>query len=178
MSEAPDIAERRRQLLGELAELSMSLARDLHACALAAETPEEKAAMAAAFQKTARSVRQSLALHARLGREERQEARAADDLARAAAETAEAGRAAKVIRRRRQVQRAVERLIWSEVENPDDEDQTDEADALARAMEEAIEVAAEEPDFADVPFGALIERLCADIGLVVTVVTDPHPNSS
>ena len=58
--------ERHARLLGRLAELGMALAEDLHARARAADTPQEAETLASGFHKLSRSVRQSLALEARL----------------------------------------------------------------------------------------------------------------
>ena len=153
----PDpIAERTQQLLGELAELSMSLARDLHACALAAESVEEKAQMAAAFHKAARSVRQSLALHARMRRE------AAEALA-----AAEAAKKARVRARRERIFEAVDRLIWDEAEDDD---------SAARRSDEAAErldALAEAPDFLETPAEVLVERLCAAFGITPPATLSP-----
>ena len=157
----PDpIAERTQQLLGELAELSMSLARDLHACALAAESVEEKAQMAAAFHKAARSVRQSLALHARMRRDERREA--AEALA-----AAEAAKKARVRARRERLFEAVDRLIWDEAEDDD---------SAARRSDEAAErldALAEAPDFLETPAEVLIARLCAAFGITPPATLSP-----
>ena len=56
-------------MLARIAELDLSLAEKLHACAMAADAPGEIASLARAYQKTARSLRQSLALKARLKRD-------------------------------------------------------------------------------------------------------------
>src|SRR5690349_14267659 len=69
MATRDDMAERHGRGLAELAELGLSLARHLHECALAAETPEQAAAAAAAFHRISRSVRQTMALEAKLERD-------------------------------------------------------------------------------------------------------------
>lgn len=56
-------------LLASLAGLDMTLARHVHACAMATDDPTEVAELAKAYQRIARSARQSLALTARLRRE-------------------------------------------------------------------------------------------------------------
>jgi len=53
-----------RGILAELSELGLALARDLQACALAADEASDKADLSLAFQRTSRSVRQTLALEA------------------------------------------------------------------------------------------------------------------
>ncbi|MBS0332271.1 MAG: hypothetical protein JSS35_05850, partial [Proteobacteria bacterium] len=61
--------ERAEQMLGELAELSLMLARDLAAEARAAEAPEERTALTEASEKMSRCVRLTLALDAKLERD-------------------------------------------------------------------------------------------------------------
>lgn len=92
-SRGAEIAAHRAALLGELAELSMSLARRVHGEAMAATEPEALVSLSNGFQRVARVVRQSLALQARL---ERDEARAARDALRFV-EAREAERAARRI---------------------------------------------------------------------------------
>jgi hypothetical protein len=58
-------------MLTELAELSLAVARDLHDAVLATEDLAHKADLAQALQALCRSVRLSIAMRARLGRESR-----------------------------------------------------------------------------------------------------------
>jgi len=74
MRAAADMTERHGRILAELAEIGLTIARDLQAQALQAETPEAKAQAVAAFPRVARAVRQSLALEAKLQRDARREA--------------------------------------------------------------------------------------------------------
>src|SRR3989344_6340676 len=64
-----DLTEQEQASLAELAELDMALARHVHAHALAADDPATIADLARAYQRIARSARQSLALTAKLGRD-------------------------------------------------------------------------------------------------------------
>ena len=73
---APIPEDRHGRILAELAGLSLELSRDLQARALAAETVEDATKLAAAFHRTARAVRQCLALEARLIHDRAREARA------------------------------------------------------------------------------------------------------
>src|SRR4051812_19045065 len=52
----------RMQMLGELAEMTLVLARDLQQAALAATDADEKVRLATAFHRIGRGVRQSVAL--------------------------------------------------------------------------------------------------------------------
>jgi hypothetical protein len=109
MADAADIAGRRAALLGELAELGMSLARRVHGEAMAAAEPEALVALSNGFQRVARVVRQSLALQARM---ERDLERAARDAIR----FAEAREAERVARRQALLKIRLERAIWTEAE--------------------------------------------------------------
>src|SRR5690349_3387401 len=115
MSTSPDMAERHGRVLAELSELGLGLARDLQARALAAEDVKTAADLGLAFHRIARSVRQTLALEARL---ERDRERAAREAAQAAAEAAaaEPRRTPRVARRLVEVRAAVERVICAETE--------------------------------------------------------------
>jgi hypothetical protein len=148
-----DMAERHRLMLGELAELSLSLARRLHGQALAAETPAEAERTALSFHRISRSLRQTLALEARLARDH---ARAGVEAERRAEET----RQARTDARRRQVQGAVEGLIWTEVER------SDSHEALRR-LKLVLDVEAEETGFIEAPLDVLVAGVCQGIGLPV-----------
>ena len=144
--------ERHARGLAELTELGLSLARDLHACALAEPDPKAKAETALAFHRVSRSVRQSMALEARLKRDlmrQDQEARAE---AVQAAET-------RVRTRKAQVRAAVERLIWTEAESDED------AERLIDDLSERLDEAALHQGFADDPVEMHIARLRAELGL-------------
>ena len=71
MSQPAHIAERHARILGDLAERGHSLACKLHDGAMAAEDPESCARIAAGFHQVARTVRQTLALEAKLERDAR-----------------------------------------------------------------------------------------------------------
>jgi hypothetical protein len=103
-------------MLAEFAELCLGSARDLHMRQIAAEEGAEAAALAAALHKVGRSLRQSMALEARLRRD--QEAAGREAIAAAMAEGGQAEEKRRA-RRRAQVEAAVERLIWTEAESDD-----------------------------------------------------------
>jgi hypothetical protein len=151
MDSDAEMAERHGRLLGRFAELAASLAEDLHACALAAETPEAKQALALAFHRTGRTLRQALALEARLRRDRNGEARLD---AQRAGEVAKAALAA----RKSRVRAGVERLIWTEAEG-------DEEEGLLTLLAERLEY--EDLDDPDEPVDALVARIAAEIGLEV-----------
>jgi hypothetical protein len=141
------------RILGELSELGLTLARDLHARALAAETVADAQAAALAFHRISRSVRQSLALEAKL---EREGAPAAQE----AVEAAQAERIARVDQRRRQLVRAIDPLIWTEADGDEEE-----ADLLGEEFNARLDDAALAPDFLEIPLETLVARIAADMGL-------------
>jgi hypothetical protein len=152
MSTDAEMTERHARGLVELTELGLSLARDLHACALAEPDPRTKAETALAFHRVSRSVRQSMALEARLKRDLAQQDREARAEAVQATET-------RVRNRKAQVRAAVERLIWTEAESDE------EAERLVDDLGEQLDEAALHEGFADAPVEVHIARLRADLGL-------------
>jgi hypothetical protein len=155
--------ERAEQMLGELAELGLMLARDLATQARAAEDTEEKVALTGAFQKTSRAVRLTLALDFKLSR----------DLARDAAEAAreEKAQAADAAHlsmtaptpaqiQERRVRGVLNRLLWNESEGDQEEYEVLLEDLDARLYE-----AEDAPGFADLPIEVLAQKLKADMRL-------------
>jgi hypothetical protein len=154
MDSDAEMMERHARLLGRFAEQAASLAEDLHGCVLAAETPAEKQALSLAFHRMGRTLRQTLALEAKLRRDAKREDRLdeahADKLAKA-----------RVAARRDRVRRAVEALIWDEAE------EDEQADYL-----QLLDGRLEYEDLADPeePLEVLIQRIAHEIGL-----PDPPP---
>jgi hypothetical protein len=191
-----DKQERAEQILGELSELGLMLARDLAVQARAAEETSEKVALTAAFQKTSRVVRLCLALDFKL---EREAARDAAAEARAA-EQAQADAALRESRlmqaaedlaedlsdptpaetQKRRVRNLLNRLLWTESEGDEEEYEVlvEDLDARLYELEDA-------PGFADTPIEVLARTLKADMrlsgDLVVTTpetlaaANAPHP---
>ncbi len=154
MSAGAHISETRHGLiLAELASLGLTLARDLHERALAAESAEEAARLATAFHRISRGVRQSLALEAKLSRE--QEAHALQH-----APLKEKERQARVSRRHTQVYRAVERLIW------DEEEDEEIAEQRAEDLRELLDLEALDDDFLAEPLAQQIDRIRARLDLI------------
>ena len=162
MATDAEMMERHARGLAELTELGLSLARDLHACALAEPDPKTKAEAALAFHRVSRSVRQSMALEARLKRDLTRQ----DQEARAEAARSED---ARVRSRKAQVRAAVERLIWTEAENDE------EAERLIDELGEHLDEAALYEGFADHPVEIHIARLRADLGLSNAAETPGQP---
>jgi hypothetical protein len=153
MSERAARAERQVAMLGELAELALSLARDLHRRALETEAPDQAAHIADAFHRVSRSVRQSLALEARLAREA--ERQAVED-----GVTAERARRAAVVRREAVLTEAVERIVWTECEEA-------EAESFSRFLGDYVRDEMARADFADDAVEAQVRRICQALNLAL-----------
>jgi hypothetical protein len=149
--------ERQDRILAELSELGLELARDLQARALAADDVAVAADLGRAFHSVSRSVRQTLALDAKLERDrQRQDREDRIDAVRA--------HKARADRRKAQVRAAVERCIWNEAEGS-------EAEHLLSDLDDYLDADDLTDTFAGGdPIEAHIARLCADLG-----VTPPTP---
>ena len=143
---------RHGEILAEVVDMSLSLARKLHERAMAAETDEEVQAAAGAFHRISRSLRQTLALEAKLERDSRRD-------------TVEAGRRADEDRRERVAARKTHvgdvgsRLIWTEAER------SDVGRLLVDLKRWCDAEAFHEERFLEGPVEAIIERLRKDLGL-------------
>jgi hypothetical protein len=138
-------------MLDELAELGMSLARRMHERAMEAEGPEEAERLALAFHRLSRSVRQTIALQARLERD------AHRDVVEGQRHAQEV-HAERVKARRAQVDAQVSRLIWTEAERS-------ETAGLLVELGRALTEESLSDTFLDGPVEILIGRIKADLGL-------------
>jgi hypothetical protein len=155
MSDAAPTAERREQILGLLAEKALALACAVQQRALEAETSEEMAQLSHAFVRLSRSVRQSIALHAR---QERDRLRGEHEAAEAEAET----RAHAVGRRKQELERGVEAILCADWD-PEIEEDEGESSELVRSLRERLEDLSEAEDFLDLDPDQLIAQLCDDL---------------
>ena len=144
MAPTANTPDRHRAQLQELADLGMALARDLQAAALAAEAPAEKAELAQAFHRVARTVRQSMALQARLAREARRDVIETQQHATTA--------------RKAQVRARVRDMVWNEAEPSD-------CHALIHDLDDRLSDAEHLPAFAHEAVEQTIARLRAELGL-------------
>jgi hypothetical protein len=155
-------------MLGELAELALMMARDLAVRARESEDTEETVGLTAAFQKTSRVVRLTLALDFKLERTAASEAKAAADeaqaaerrLAQVAPDTETQDTPNPIAARKARVQNLLNRVIWTESES-DQEDYEVLFDDLSARLDEA----ALSPDFQTLSIEALGRRVIADMGL-------------
>jgi hypothetical protein len=147
------MAEQHTAILGELAQLGLSSARDLHARQLAAETPEQASRLAFALHRISRSLRQTLALQAKLARDARLAER------EAAAELIQIDQR-RLAKRKAQVKAAVECLIWTEAESPE------AYETFNAELEDLLTIETQDAEtFESEPLDAQIKRLCDVIGL-------------
>jgi len=151
MAETANTIERADLILDELARLGLQLARDLAQQAGAAKDADQTARLAMAFHHVSRSVRQSLALQARLARETRRGAREAR-------EDAERGDKALRARRATQVRSGVRRAIWAEAAEY-------EHVTLLSRLELALLSDSADDGFLDGPVERHIARLCRTLGI-------------
>lgn len=164
MSSNPDMNARHGALLAELAEIGMAMARGLREEMETAEAPEAKARAMTSFTKIARTVRQCVALEARLD----------GDATRAAVEAQaheDRDLQRRIRRRKARVTHWVQRAICNDAREDDDED------LIAERMEDLRERLDEnllDADFADRPLGEVLAMLCADLGLDPDRVLGEH----
>jgi hypothetical protein len=145
------MADRHGAILTRLADLGMSLAEDLHARALTAKDGRSANDLALAFHRISRSLRQTLALEARLERER--------TLAlREAAQREASDNLTRIQKKRTQVLRAVAPLVWTEYED-------DEAEALVEDLDSWVFQASQDDGFLEEPIEAVIARLREAFGL-------------
>ena len=151
MPTSPDRAERHARQLARYAEIAMRAAEKVDAQLDAAEDPAALASLVSSLHKAGRSLRQSIALEARLVRD-------AERCDRDAQARDEARRERAVETRKAQVRHAVERLIWTELEKP-------EAEVWSADLEERLDAEALLDDFLDEPLEDHIERAGRELGV-------------
>ena len=150
MSASADIADRDEQMLARLAELDLAAAERVHARLMAAEAADEVADLGRTYQRLARSLRQTLALKAKLKREREQAPR--DD-----SPPRKPGGAA-VARRIRELREGVLRVIWDEAED------SETADWHEEALEETIREEMLKDSFGVEPLDDHVARVCLALG--------------
>ena len=122
---------------------------------MAAEDPKIAADLGPTFHRVSRSIRQSIALEAKLLRDA---ARAWRD-ATAATPAAQPGiSAVRIVQRKAAVQKAVEQILFNERD-------PDEADWFAELLGELLTIDALSDDFGLEPLDVHIARICADFGI-------------
>lgn len=172
MIDAVEMAERHGRILGRLSELGMSLAEGMHAqaaVAMEADDPKAVADLTLSFHRISRSVRQSIALEAKLVRDAaRAEREAADEAERK--RTAILRDPVAMVRRKAAVRDAIEKVIWSERDG-------DEAEELVERLETHLGAGSVDDDLCLEPLETHIARLCADLGLPLPSESPAPPDT-
>jgi hypothetical protein len=155
VTDAAATAERREEILGELAEWMHAAAREAQRRLLEAETTDEFAKLTASLAKLARGVRQSILIHRKLETERLDAARRADE----AATSAEAGsefvpRHLKRVR----IRTAITRHVADALEDDG------AAELFHDDLNARLDELEGEDDFLDAPIDELIAQLCRDLG--------------
>jgi hypothetical protein len=154
MSVPDDISD--EEMLARLAACDLSAAERVHGRLMAAEAASEVAELGRTYQRLARSLRQTLALKAKLKRE--REVAAKDALKDAPKDAPTPPGGVAVARRLREVREAVTRVIWNEAERED-----------AAFYEEALDdLVAEEmlrDSFCAETLDDHVARICLELGL-------------
>ncbi|MDB5452187.1 MAG: hypothetical protein JWO33_765 [Caulobacteraceae bacterium] len=175
MATPEDIRQRHDRILAELAAINLAAARDLQG-RMAQADDMTAAALSLALQRTSRSIRQTLALEAKLARDRTLALR--DDEKFEARKTDE-----RLTIRKARLQSAVERLIWTEADG-------DEVHSLIFDLENHLDEAILDDAFEATPLETHIQRLCEALGLnpplsregdreaVEGVTPPPWPNST
>ena len=146
-----EMAERHGRVLAELAELGLSAARRMHEQVMAAETPQDAREATLALHRISRSVRQAVALEAKLERDRARQER--EDRADAVREGE-----ALVEKRKVQVRGAIERIVI-------DEDETLNAVRRLEDLDWRLDADAVQDAFLRDPIEVVIARLSAEIGI-------------
>jgi hypothetical protein len=142
--------DRDEEMLARLAEFDLAAAERVHGRLMAAEETSEIAELGRTYQRIARSLRQTLALKAKLKRDR--------ETAAQIAPATPAGPAA-LPRRARELREAVTRIIWSEAQSPDD------GTFLEEALDELIAHEILGDGFAAETLDDQVARVCAELGL-------------
>ena len=148
----PEPVEKADLILDEITRLSLEMARDLQQRALKAERDEDAASLAQALNHTCRSIRQSLALQARLQR----------DRKRSVSEARQTRRT----ERKAQVRAAVQRLVWTE--KPD----WNLVFTTRPRLDLILDAEAEDETFLEGPVQDHIARIAQALGLPPLIPSD------
>ena len=159
-------AERREEILGELAEWMHAAAREAQRRLLEAETTDDFVKLTASLAKLARGVRQSILIHRKLESERLEAARRTDDTAASAAAGSEVvPRHVKRVRLRT----AITRHVWNELEDEE------EAELFRDDLNARLDEMEGEDNFLDTPIDDLIAGLCRDLGFEPPEPASPPP---
>ena len=177
MDDAATMAEAQEQALGIFADAVLKLALDIQQEALAAEDLDQKVRAAGAVHQLGRSLRQTIALQAKLARDARSEAAAKPEPQRFAPPPAQppSPKAVAVGRRRDWLTRGVERCVWTEYDREDEAEEFT-GDSLLDDLHERLADLMADPDaFLALNPDDLLVQLCQDLGLKPPEFSPPAP---
>ena len=172
MTADPASVDPAEAMLAELAGLDLSLARHVHACAVGTEDQDEVADLARAYQRISRSVRQSLALHARLRRERERDQRETPPPAPPPPRDA-----ARIAERKAALRRPAQRVVWAEYEDAEAEHADYHFDLIDQRLErlaqdDAFGLIARDETWDIEPLDDHVVRFCRHIGLPEATALD------
>lgn len=162
MSNATPTAERREEILGEVAEWLHSAARKTHRLLMESDDTDEVVRLGGSLTKIARGVRQCVMVHDRL---ETGRLKAETAAAEALAEAEGEARDQAVGRLKYRVSRAVARRIadrWPDCDDPDD---NEAFNTRLEDLNERLDGLSESEGFLTQDADALIARLCEEFGV-------------
>jgi hypothetical protein len=155
-------ADRREQILGEVAEGLHAVFKETQRRAMEAEDTDEFVRLAGALSKLGRGLRQSLALHGRFEKTRRDAASEAVD--KPASPAPADPRRQAIDNRKGFITRGVERCVWSEYDN-DDAGEEAAAYSLLDDLSDRLDDLARQDAFLDADVDALIAQFCREIGV-------------
>jgi len=167
-SDASDAsADRREQILGEVAEGLYAVFKEAQRRTLDADDTDEFVRLSAALSKLGRGLRQSLALHARLEKERREGG--SEPVEAPAQPTAPPAppvdpQRQAIAQRKAFVTRGVERCVWSEYDD-DDADEETTAYSLLRDLQDRLDELARDDAFLTADVDTLITQFCQELGV-------------
>jgi hypothetical protein len=156
MGDPASMTARHTAILARLADAGERLAMKQAQRALEADDPEIEARATNAFHRAARTVRQCLALEAKLVRDARRAER--QDREDAAPEALPLEARWRSARRKRQVREIVEEGIEADADGYPEQRVLDD-------LNERLADSGEDADFADLPIGELVARIFRDLGI-------------
>ena len=177
MAQTEDIADRRQEMLGKLAELDLSAAQAAHASYMEALGTADEAERGLTYQRMSRSLRQTLALHEKFERANVRAVREARDDARRETLLFQPKAPAPARRfiprdidaareRADDLRTAVHRLIWSEgFEKSDSATERELPAKMVRWLEMHIDEERCEDHFIDTPLDDQIAEIAEDFEL-------------
>ena len=161
MSAPADIDDPFEAQLARLAALDLSAVEKVHARLMAAEDDGAVADLGRTYQRLARSLRQTLALKARLKREREQ----AERLAATQPLPPPKPGGVAVAKRLREVRQAMHRILWNEHEREPETCDWDEYEQLVYEMETTVTDELMRDSFCVEPLDDHVARLCLELGL-------------